>query len=143
MAQCGGNRTGQDVQREVKRSEPLKPAERLGYGAGEPATELKGLEVGEIGNGARDWPGKIAVYMERLEERKFSNDGWDVLGFNEYIKIKVKRSDSGAGAALNAEPVATVGGCRWVPIREGEVGWIELGLDLKEHLLLIWITLCG
>lgn len=36
----------------------------MAYGAGEPAIELKGLEVGEIGNGARDWPGEIAVYIE-------------------------------------------------------------------------------
>ncbi|KAJ8448496.1 hypothetical protein Cgig2_012140 [Carnegiea gigantea] len=72
---CGGNRTGHDVPREVERNEPLKPAERLGYGAGEPAVELKGLEVGEIGNGARDGLGEIAVYMERLEERKSQQSG--------------------------------------------------------------------
>ena len=124
MAQCRGDRTGEAVSREVKRSEPLEAAEEVWDWTTESHAELKVLKLEEVDNGVRDSASEIAVYIECLEEREASEGGRESLGdlYTGVIQIIVKRSDSAVGVAADAEPDgAAIGGCFWIPVRDGQI----------------------
>ena len=70
MAQCRGDRTGEAVSREVKRSEPLEAAEEVWDWTAESHAELKALKFDEVDNGVRDGACEISIYIECLEQRE-------------------------------------------------------------------------